>query len=105
MSEDIKRYDDRKNLIYRKSSYVETWYKYDKNNRNNEIHYKYSDRDEFWYKYSENSQVVHYKYFNGDDDNYYKWIRYKRTKITEHEFNHILFLKRKRVPRYEILDI
>ena len=82
MPKETKKYDKKWNIIYYKSIYgIEFWYKFDKNNRI--IHYKNSIDDEYWYK----------------------WINDKKISISKEEFDHVIFLSRKKVPRYKILDI
>ncbi len=91
MSEEIKKYDEKGNLIYWKDSYGEEWQKYDENNRI--IYYKSSiDTDYgYWYMYSDLG---------------------RRIEITEQEFLEIEFrkkeqeyLSRKKVTRFELMDI
>lgn len=81
-------YDDRGNLIYRKSDYIEEWFEYDdKGNmihredsygckewrkydeRGNMVHCKYGDI-EIWREYDKNNNVTHYKDSNGYEESY-----------------------------------
>ncbi len=119
----MKEYDEKGNIIYRKDSAgFEQWMRYDKNN--NEINYK-NKYGECWKEYDINNNCIYYKSSNGyeerrkyDKNNneiYYidsngreECYKYKNNEqmiITKKEFEYIQFFSRKRVPRYEILDI
>ncbi len=89
-NKEIKKYDDRGNLIYwRWSSGYESWKKYDENN--SYIYFKNSKGSEYWYKYD--------KFGN-------------QTMITEKEYNEIEFKEqekeynsRTKCSRFELMDI
>ncbi len=114
MSEEIKKYDYRNNLIYLKSpDGYELWEKYDENN--NLIHHKRFDEYgffyEFWCEYDENN-LMYYK----NSNNYEKWYKYdnsgKRIETTEKEYKEIEFRKkekeynsRTKCSRFELMDI
>ncbi len=55
-------------------------------------------------RYNTNNQEIYFKCSNGDEW-WYKWINNQQIPISQEEFDRIEFLKRKHVPRYEILDI
>ncbi len=90
MSEEIKKYDVRGYLIYK----------------------KYSDDDEVWYKYNENGNLIYYKnpkgleyWWKHDENN-------RATAITKKEFKEIEFrkqekeyLSRTKVSRFELMEI
>ncbi len=76
-----------------------------KYNKNGDIiYYKNNYGRECWREHDENNKLIHYKCSTGEES-WFKWIDNNPIEITKEEFNHILFLKRKRIPRYEILDI
>ena len=85
MSEEIKKYDDRGNLIYQKySGGYESWSRYDENN--NLIYFKNVNNDEFWYK----------------------WDNDKEIKITKQEFENIKireYNSRTKCSRFELMEI
>lgn len=79
----IKKYDDNENIIYFKSSSgYESWWEYDEHNRT--THYKESNGTEAWWEY----------------DRYNCRIEITRQKIKEKEF-----LNRKKVSRFEVMDL
>ena len=81
MSEEIKRYDENNNLIYRK--YPNNFeYKYNENNKM--IYQKNSNGYEIWYKYDKKNRAI---------------------MITEKEYNEIEYLSREKVSRFELMDI
>ena len=87
MSKEIKKYDERGNIIYFKGlSGFENWKKFDERHRI--IYYKNSNGVEYWSKYDENNE---------------------RTGITHQEFKQIermkLYLNIKRNNRFELIDI
>ncbi len=90
MGEKIKKFDKNGNKIYCKEvSGFEFWQEFDENNR--KIHWKDSAGSESWYKYNKNNI---------------------RLKITEQEYRNIEFrkqekeyLSRRKVSRFEIMDI
>ena len=90
MAEEIKKYDDKENLVYWKFfDGYEEWYKYDENN--NQVYCKNSIGDKWWYKYNKyNEQIT----------------------ATEQEYNEIEFrkkekeyLSRTKCSRFEIMEI
>ena len=90
-NKEIKKYDDKGNLIYCKypTSGCESIYKYDENN--NLIYWKHANEDEFWREYDENSNEI---------------------EITEQEYKEIEFrkkekeyLSRTKCSRFELMDI
>ncbi len=96
----IKRHDNEGNIIYytRKSTK-----KYD--NRGNLIYHKSHCRTyEFWREYDKNNNLIYYRNNQGREE-FYRYENNKRMRIIEQEFKYIKFLTRKRVRRYEILDI
>ena len=115
MKEDIKKYNERGNLIYRETpNKFKIWYEYD--NKDRIIYCKNSSGYEEWREYY--GSLMYLKLVNDDEyyddhnirneEHWYKFINNCRTKITKEEFDKIKFrelLNRKRVPRYEILDI
>ena len=112
MSEIIKEYDERGNLIYSKNSYgYEEWQEYDKNN--NEIHYKDSEGFECWEEYDENNKTIYYKNNLSDSVQFwYKWIDNKKIQITQIEFEQIKrdkeykeFISKEEVLIFELMDI
>ncbi len=90
MSKEIRKYDEKSNCIYYKSSSdLEIWTKYDENN--NLIYYTSSFGYEHWLKYGENN---------------------RRIEITEKEYKEIEFRKkekeynsRTKCSRFELIDI
>ncbi len=99
-------YDERDNCVYIKSFFDkmdcsrEGWKEYDKNN--NLICYRDSYNYKFWSDYDEKNRKIHFK----DNHNQEYWYRYgKRKSITEEEFNEKEYLSRKKVSRFEIMDI
>ncbi len=111
MSKEIKKYDNRNNLVYYKyASGIEVWQKYDKNN--NLIHYKNSNGYERWSEYDKNNNEIHYKNSNG----YETWYKYDKNNksiiITEKEYKEIEFREkekeynsRTKCSRFELMDI
>ena len=111
MSKEIKKYDEKNNLIYIKYYYgFECWYKYDKNN--NVIYYKNSNGYECWQEFDENNNLIYSK----DTDGLEKWFKYiknnNRIKITEQEYKEIEFrkkekeyLSRTKCSRFELMEI
>ena len=81
----MKKYDERRNLIYYKdSSGIELWKKYNENN--NLIHSKDSNGNESWYEWEDDIRVgITKQYFY---------------KLKEQEF-----LSREYCSRFEIMDI
>ena len=56
---EIKKYDEGKNLVYKKDSAGnEYWYKYDNGNR---IYSKWSNDCESWAKFDEYNRMIYYK--------------------------------------------
>ena len=86
MAEEIREYDNNKNLVYYKSIIGEFWFEYDENN--NIIHHKNTYNNEYWWKYDENNEKIN---------------------ITQQEFKQIerikLYLNNKKINRFEIMDI
>ncbi len=86
MVEEIKKYDNRGNIIYHKfSNGLEFWYGYDENN--NHIYFKSSNGYEYWYKYDKNRNA---------------------TSITKQEYENIKIKEynlRTKCSRFELMDI
>ncbi len=114
MSEEIKKYDERGNIIYIKWSgifdSVESWRVYDENN--NVIYYKRSGCDkswnESWSEYDGNRNQIHYR----NDKGYEKWWKYNknddRIEIAKIEFEKIKekeYLSRTKCSRFELMEI
>jgi len=115
MSEEIKEYDERGNLIYSKNSYgYEEWQEFDENN--NEIYYKDSFGYEYWTEYDENNNEIYYK--NSDGTEY--WYKYDKNdneqiEITKKEFEQIKrnkgnkksreLINNSNISRFELMDI
>jgi len=87
--------------------YGTTWnYEYDKNE--NEIHYKSSEGHECWFEYDENNNMIHHKLSDGREYFYrheIKEIKYKEIEITKEEFEERKSRKKKKVSKFEIMDI
>ncbi len=103
MSEEIKRYDDRGNLIYYKNlAGYESWREYDEND--NLIYYKgLNDFEEWaiynkqnkkinsvnyrgaekWYEYDEKNREIHYKNSEGVE----RWYKYNKNNILVYHKN------------------
>ena len=62
---DIDDYDNKGNIIHRKSNDTEFWKEYDE--QNNCIHIKYSDGKEIWYNYNENGSCIYEKHSDGKE--------------------------------------
>ncbi len=124
MSKEIKKYDKKRNLVYYKnwSGEREEWIEYDKNN--NIIHYKNSLNFEYWKEYDKNNNMIHYKHSNGYEEYamynknnkliyvdyggieyYYKYNDGDRIIISKKEFQEIEYLSRKKISRFELMDI
>ncbi len=111
MSKEIKKYDNRGNLIYIKySDGDEYWYEYDENSRL--IYSKSSNGNECRYKYDENNNLIYYK----NSDGYERWLKYnknnRRIEITKQEYKEIEFRKkekeylgREKCSRFELMEI
>ncbi len=111
-NKEIKKFDNRNNLIYHKTSLGNEFLrKYDKNN--NVIYYKSTSGYQLWFKYNEKNRLIYFK----DNYNDALWYKYndnnnKKIVITEQEYNEIEFrkkekeyLSRKKCSRFEIMDI
>ncbi len=116
----IKEYDDRGNCIHYKSvkrkfyehpgqEGWEWWREYDENN--NCIYTKYYSKDHGVNKrrreFDEKNRLVCFKDSIGREA-YYRYNKEKRTMITKQEFDNIKireYLSRKKVSRFEIMDI
>ena len=61
----INDYDNKGNIIHRKSDDTEFWKEYDE--QNNCIHIKYSDGKEIWYNYDENGHCIYEKHSDGKE--------------------------------------
>lgn len=135
MSKEIKKYDERGNLIYMKvPTEEELWYKYDErgnevyrkysngcemrfeyDDRNNEIHFKKSNGDkclyECWREFDKNNNMIYFK--NGDGwESFNKYENNRYITISEKEFEWIKFkekekefLSRTPVSRFSLMDI
>ena len=106
MSKEIKKYDDRGNLIYYKClDGLESWHKYDDENR--EIYCKRSDGYEFQKEYNKKSNLVYYKSNQlGNEEIWYKIDEYgEEIRITKKRFEEIEYLSRKKFTRFELMDI
>lgn len=62
---DIADYDNKGNIIHRKSNDTEFWKEYDE--QNNCIHIKYSDGKEIWYNHDENGKCIYEKHSDGKE--------------------------------------
>lgn len=60
---DIADYDNKGNIIHKKSNNTEFWKEYDE--QNNCIHIKYSDGKEIWYNHNENGSCIYEKHSDG----------------------------------------
>ena len=103
---EIKKYDKRGNLIYYKClDGLESWSKYNENN--NEIHFKRSDGFECWKEYYNKGNLIHYK--SNELNNEEIWFKINkngdRNRITEQEFKQKEYLSRKKVSRFELMEI
>ena len=128
MSNSIKKYDKRGNLIYVKKNIFghKCWYKYDKNDNkiytklsngyecwkkydknNNMIYYKWREQEE-WHKYDENNNEI-YRKVNDGTEFYFEYYKGHKIEITQQEFKQIertkLYLNNKRSNRFELIDI
>ena len=61
----IDDYDNKGNIIHRKSNVTEFWKEYDE--QNNCIHIKYSDGKEIWYNHDENGKCIYEKHSDGKE--------------------------------------
>lgn len=77
--EEIKKYDESGNLVYRKdSSGFEYWY----DSNHNLLHYKNSSGDEWWYEYDKRGNMIHHKDSNG----YEFWKEYdSKNRLVHHK--------------------
>lgn len=62
---DIDDYDNKGNIIHKKSNDTEFWKEYDE--QNNCIHIKYSDGKEIWYNHDENGKCIYEKHSDGKE--------------------------------------
>ena len=107
MSEEIRKYDEKGNLIYKRySDGYEICYEYNKDNK--QIHYKTSSGFESWSEYDINNNLVYSKNNEGSEC----WSKYdkenKHTYITKQKFENIKekeYLSRKKCSRFELIDI
>ena len=109
MNNVIKKCDGKGNEIYCKESLgLEIWKEFDKNN--NIIHLKTSTGYEFWEEFDKDNRII---YSKGPSEKE-KWYKYykdgERCRISKEEFEEIQFrekqiLNKKKVTRFEIMDI
>ncbi len=88
---EIKKYDDRGNLIYfNNSNGFEYWQKYDENN--NIIYWKDCLGHEFWNKFDEYGKCI--------EITHQEFKQIERTKLKQE-----LYLNNKKCNRFELMDI
>jgi hypothetical protein len=118
MNKGIVEYNDKRKIIYTKTSNYETWYTYD--DRSNLVYLRqlnllHKTYYEEWREFSENNREIYYR-----DTRYFlegSWYKYDENgkfikEITEKEFKEIKrkeeekeFLSRKYCSRFEIMDM
>ena len=90
MSKEIRKYDERGNLIYHKNSTgYEIWREYDKNNKL--FHQKQENGCDYWFKYNEDDKPI--------------CITEKEYKEIEFQKKEKEYLSRTKCSRFEIMDI
>ncbi len=104
MSKEVIKYNKNGKIVYYKGiDGSEAWSAYDKNN--NMIYNRQSNGCESWSKYDENNRDIYFKTNDGREE----WFKYNKNgekiDITDEKLKEKEYLSRKKVSRFELMEI